>query len=248
MGPLGSAYEPSPGKGFPQISSPCQAQLTAAPTREHAALECVVWAVPLHHIWCARSPDATHTRGEVTESGPTYPRIPLRPWLFLSSPLHIRRTVAHTRTLQQDGVRSRRRRLREQRPGERVQSSLAKGLGLPRLLAKGFGLVFAVVLLDSAGLSPDGARAASPLLVSAAKTPRALPLASHPLVSLARTQPVAAASGGLLLALLIADRLVLWKRPRWLLRLPDEGVLLPIGEGNGFPLGSRLFRLLKYRQ
>jgi formylglycine-generating enzyme required for sulfatase activity len=55
------------------------------------------------------------------------------------------------------------------------------------------------------------------------------------------------ATGGLVVALLIADRLVLWKRPRWLLRLPDEGVLIPIGWEKVLPLGSRLFRSLKYR-
>ena len=49
------------------------------------------------------------------------------------------------------------------------------------------------------------------------------------------------------MALLIADRLVLWKRPYWLLRLPDEGVLIPIGWEKVLPLGSRLFRALKYR-
>jgi formylglycine-generating enzyme required for sulfatase activity len=48
-------------------------------------------------------------------------------------------------------------------------------------------------------------------------------------------------------ALLIADRLVLWKRPYWLLRLPDEGVLIPIGWEKVLPLGSRLLRALKYR-
>ena len=48
------------------------------------------------------------------------------------------------------------------------------------------------------------------------------------------------------MALLIADRLVLWKRPHWLLRLPDEGVSLPIGGQKVLPLGS-LLRFLKYR-
>jgi hypothetical protein len=31
-------------------------------------------------------------------------------------------------------------------------------------------------------------------------------------------------TGGLLVALLLADRLVLWKRPRWLLRLPMRDI------------------------
>ena len=60
-------------------------------------------------------------------------------------------------------------------------------------------------------------------------------------------QTLATATGGLLVALLIADRLVLWKRPRWLLRLPDEGVQIPIFGEMVLPLGSRLFRSLKYR-
>jgi formylglycine-generating enzyme required for sulfatase activity len=72
------------------------------------------------------------------------------------------------------------------------------------------------------------------------------PLA-FPLGSLLGNQTLATATGGLLVALLIADRLVLWKRPRWLLRLPDEGVLIPIGWEKVLPLGSRLFRSLKYR-
>jgi formylglycine-generating enzyme required for sulfatase activity len=55
--------------------------------------------------------------------------------------------------------------------------------------------------------------------------------------------------GGLLVALLIADWLVLWKRPRWLLRLPDEGVQIPWpwDPSKKLPLGPRLIRSLKYR-
>jgi formylglycine-generating enzyme required for sulfatase activity len=68
-----------------------------------------------------------------------------------------------------------------------------------------------------------------------------------PLATLVRSRPLAIATGGLVVALLIADRLVLWKRPRWLLRLPDEGLLLPIGWEKVLPVGSRLFRALKYR-
>ena len=68
-----------------------------------------------------------------------------------------------------------------------------------------------------------------------------------PLAALFRNQTLASATGGLLVALLIADRLVLWRRPRWLLRLPDEGVMIPIGWEKVLPLGSRLFRSLKYR-
>ena len=49
------------------------------------------------------------------------------------------------------------------------------------------------------------------------------------------------------MALLIADRLVLWKRPYWLLRLPEGWVLIPMGGEKVLPLGSRLLRALKYR-
>ena len=51
------------------------------------------------------------------------------------------------------------------------------------------------------------------------------------------------------MALLIADRLVLWRRPRWLLRLPDEGVQIPWpwDPSKKLPLGPGLIRSLKYR-
>ena len=75
-----------------------------------------------------------------------------------------------------------------------------------------------------------------------------------PLSALLKTHPRAAATGGLLLGLLVvvplADRLVLWKRPRWLLRLPDRGLLIPYGwdfdaqSPKVLPLGSRLFGVL----
>jgi len=90
--------------------------------------------------------------------------------------------------------------------------------------------------------APKPAPTASPSRSPAARAPREFPLGA-----LLKNQPLAAASGGLLVALLIADRLVLWKRPHWLLRLPDEGVLIPIGWEKVLPLGSRLFRSLKYR-
>ncbi len=55
--------------------------------------------------------------------------------------------------------------------------------------------------------------------------------------------------GGLLVALLIGDRLVLWKRPRWLLRLPDEGVQIPWpwDPSKKLSLGPGLVCSLKYR-
>jgi formylglycine-generating enzyme required for sulfatase activity len=84
--------------------------------------------------------------------------------------------------------------------------------------------------------TPNPASGAGP------RAPREFPLAA-----LLRNQTLATATGGLLVALLLADRLVLWKRPRWLLRLPDEGLLIPIGWEKLLPLGSRLFRSLKYR-
>jgi hypothetical protein len=62
-----------------------------------------------------------------------------------------------------------------------------------------------------------------------------------------QSQPLATAAGGLLVALLLTDRLVLWKRPRWLLHLSDDGLEIPIGSGNVLRLGSRLFQALKYR-
>ncbi|MBD2548554.1 SUMF1/EgtB/PvdO family nonheme iron enzyme [Microcystis elabens FACHB-917] len=51
------------------------------------------------------------------------------------------------------------------------------------------------------------------------------------------------------MALLIADRLVLWKRPYWLLRLPDEGVQIPWpwDPSKKLPLGPGLIRSLKHR-
>jgi formylglycine-generating enzyme required for sulfatase activity len=51
----------------------------------------------------------------------------------------------------------------------------------------------------------------------------------------------------MLVVLLLADRLVLWRRPIWLLRLPDDGLEIPFGSGNVLRLGSRLFQGLKYR-
>lgn len=75
--------------------------------------------------------------------------------------------------------------------------------------------------------------------------------------ALLKTHPLAAATGGLVLGLLVvlplADRWVLWKRPRWLLRLPDRGLLLPYAwdfdaqSPKVLPLGSQLFGFLKHR-
>jgi formylglycine-generating enzyme required for sulfatase activity len=90
--------------------------------------------------------------------------------------------------------------------------------------------------------APSPPAAPNPASGAGPRTPREFPLGA-----LLRNQTLAAATGGLLVALLIADRLVLWKRPRWLLRLPDEGVMIPIGWEKVLPLGSRLFRSLKYR-
>ena len=90
--------------------------------------------------------------------------------------------------------------------------------------------------------APATSGAANPANGARPRAPREFPIGA-----LLRNQTLATATGGLLVALLIADRLVLWKRPRWLLRLPDEGVQIPIFGEMVLPLGSRLFRSLKYR-
>ncbi len=103
-----------------------------------------------------------------------------------------------------------------------------------------------------AAAAPKAAPAPSALPTAAAKpdsgaTPRPAPDLS--LASLLRTQPLAAATAGLGLALLIADRLVLWKRPRWLLRLPDQGVQIPLpwDPSKKLSLGPGLIGFLKAR-
>ncbi len=101
--------------------------------------------------------------------------------------------------------------------------------------------------------APAAAVGASGQPVSGSKAPAnpaatgTQPPQSLPLGSILWSPRLAATAGVVLLALLIADRLVLWKRPRWLLRLPDEGLLIPIGWEKVLPLGSRLFRSLKHR-
>ena len=107
--------------------------------------------------------------------------------------------------------------------------------------------------ISGASVRPDPAKAAAPQAVVAAPAAKAstspAPKASRafPLGALVQSQPLATAAGGLLVALLLADRLVLWKRPRWLLHLSDDGLEIPIGSGNVLRLGSRLFQALKYR-
>jgi formylglycine-generating enzyme required for sulfatase activity len=100
------------------------------------------------------------------------------------------------------------------------------------------------LLAQSSRPAPAPPGAANPASGAGQRAPLAFPLGA-----LFGNQTLATTTGGLLVALLIADRLVLWKRPRWLLRLPDEGVLIPIPIGwvKVLPLGSRLFRSLKYR-
>ena len=95
-----------------------------------------------------------------------------------------------------------------------------------------------------AGMPKTGgpAPAAKPTTSSPSRPSRAFPLGA-----LVQSQPLATAAGGLLVALLLTDRLVLWKRPRWLLHLSDDGLEIPIGSGNVLRLGSRLFQALKYR-
>ncbi|MFM7640063.1 MAG: hypothetical protein ACKO45_00670 [Cyanobium sp.] len=115
---------------------------------------------------------------------------------------------------------------------------------------RGLGLLLVVSLVGSG--EPAAAQVNKPVAplapsVRPASASSPLPPRDVPVATLIKTRPWAFATGGLVVALLIADRLVLWKRPRWLLRLPDEGLLLPIGWEKVLPLGSRLFRALKYR-
>ncbi|MFN9545832.1 MAG: hypothetical protein ACK6AD_02000, partial [Cyanobacteriota bacterium] len=118
-------------------------------------------------------------------------------------------------------------------------------------LTRCLGLLLVVALVGATGepATAQGAKGAVPLAQpvkpSSANSPR--PPRDVPVASLVRHRHWTLATGGLVVALLIADRLVLWKRPRWLLRLPDEGLLLPIGWEKVLPVGSRLFRALKYR-
>ena len=55
---------------------------------------------------------------------------------------------------------------------------MAKGLVLPQVLARGLGLVVALLLLDGACPWPDASRAARPLLVSSANVTDPTPTAS----------------------------------------------------------------------
>ena len=107
--------------------------------------------------------------------------------------------------------------------------------------------------MSGASLRPDPAAAAAsrasgaPLAAKSTTSPKPRPSRAFPLGALVQSQPLATAAGGLLVALLLTDRLVLWKRPRWLLCLSDDGLEIPIGSGNVLRLGSRLFQSLKYR-
>ena len=117
---------------------------------------------------------------------------------------------------------------------------------MPRRAA-GFGvLVGWLLLIGGAGAAVSPPASASP------RAPR-----NSPLVSFLKTHPLATATGGLVLGLLVvlplADRWLLWKRPLWLLRLPDRGLLLPYAwdfdaqSPKVLPVLSRLFLFLKHR-
>ncbi|MFN6132498.1 MAG: hypothetical protein ACK46L_06255, partial [Synechococcaceae cyanobacterium] len=108
--------------------------------------------------------------------------------------------------------------------------------------------------ISGASLRPDPAAAASrasgaPLAAKSATSPTPQPSRAFPLGSLVQSQPLATAAGGLLGALSLIYLLVLWNRPRWLLRLPDEGVQIPWpwDPSKKLPLGPGLIRSLKYR-
>ncbi|MFN7900846.1 MAG: SUMF1/EgtB/PvdO family nonheme iron enzyme [Synechococcaceae cyanobacterium] len=91
----------------------------------------------------------------------------------------------------------------------------------------------------------------TPPVASAASAGAAPPAAAadRSLDTLLKTQPVATAAHGLLLlvVVLVASYLVvLWLRPIWLLRLPDELVLPLIGSDHQLRLGKPFFRFWKY--
>ena len=143
--------------------------------------------------------------------------------------------------------------------------------GVANSLACGLGVLAALIALAGEAARPPRAQpspliwAQTPRPASASRSsasPSAKPSAGatpasgsavssrasreFPLAALLGSQPLATAAGLLLLTLLLADRLVLRKRPLWLLRLSDEGLEVPIG-GTVLRLGSRLFQALKYR-
>jgi hypothetical protein len=100
---------------------------------------------------------------------------------------------------------------------------------VPTRPAPGHGGFRAGVLIGALALAwISGA----PLAAKPATGPAPRPSRAFPLGALAQSQPLATAAGGLLVALLLTDRLVLWKRPRWMLYLSDDGLEIPIGSGN----------------
>ena len=150
----------------------------------------------------------------------------------------------------QDGIRWLQQQMGRVSPEGRGVVRLAGGLCLLVSLIAGSGAgarhlhaqPLPALLAQSSRPAPAPPAAGNPASGAGPRPPWEIPLGA-----LLRNQTLATATGGLLVALLIADRLVLWRRPRWLLRLPDEGVLIPIGWEKVLPLGSRLFRSLKYR-
>ena len=124
--------------------------------------------------------------------------------------------------------------------GESLHPDSAKAATSPRA---GSQTITASPVKPKAGGAPQSANPITkPATSSQPKPARVLPLETF-----LENQPLAAAAGGMLVVLLLADRLVLWKRPIWLLRLSDDGLEIPFGSGNVLRLGSRLFQGLKYR-
>ena len=124
--------------------------------------------------------------------------------------------------------------------GESLHPDSAKAATSPRA---GSQTITASPGKPKAGGAPQSANPITkPATSSQPKPAKVLPLETF-----VENQPLAAAAGGILVVLLLADRLVLWKRPIWLLRLSDDGLEIPFGSGNVLRLGSRLFQGLKYR-
>jgi len=129
-------------------------------------------------------------------------------------------------------------------------------------LAGGLCVLVSLIAVSGAGARPLRAEPLPALWAQTIRPAPAPPATPNPpssagpraprelhLVDLLSIQTLATLMGGLLVALLIADRLVLWKRPRWLLRLPDEGIQIPLpwDPSKKLPLGPRLIHSLKYR-
>ncbi len=117
---------------------------------------------------------------------------------------------------------------------------------MPTRPAPGHGGFRAGVLIGALALAwiSGAPLAAKPSTSPAPQASRAFPLGA-----LAQSQPLATAAGGLFVVLLFADQLMLRTRPLWLLRLPDDGLEIPISsDGKVWKLLSAPFQFLKYRE